>query len=410
VTDLETRPIEPAELPGFFRTLVETFGYDVRDDDRERFSAVFEPERSLAVLDAGDVVGTAGVYTRRMTLPGGPRPVAGVTVVTVAPTHRRRGLLTGMMRRQLADLHEQQREPVAALWASEGAIYGRFGYGPAAVQVTQRGFTDRIRFRPGTPLGSGRVTVVPVERARPHEQAVYEQLRPATVGFLERDERWWTSLLADPEHERGAATARRHALHVEEDGSVTGYATYRLKDEWTPTDNESEVRVGDVLATTPTAYAALWGFLAGIDLHPRVSRRLAPLDDPLRHMLLDLRALRAEVRDSLWVRLVDLGRALAQRTYSVPVDVVLDVTDDFCPWNAGRWRLSGDTSGARCEPSTDPADLAVSSADLAAAYLGGPTLAGIGAAGRVTEHTPGALAAASRAFVGDRAPWCPEVF
>jgi predicted acetyltransferase len=110
------------------------------------------------------------------------------------------------------------------------------------------------------------------------------------------------------------------------------------------------------------------------------------------------------------VRLADVGRALADRTYSTPIDVVLDVTDDFCPWNAGRWRLSGDESGATCTPSTDPADLALTAAELGAVHLGGPTLVGLAAAGRVEERTAGALRAASRAFAGDRQPWCPEVF
>lgn len=410
MTDVELRPVDSAELPGFFRAMVETFGEDVRDDDRERFATVFEPARSLACLDSGEIVGTAGIYTRQLTLPGGPRPVAAVTLVSVAPTHRRRGLLTDMMRRQLTDLHEGRLEPVAALWASEAPIYGRFGYGPAVRQVSLSGSKDGLRLRPDVPVGSGRIVLATPERARPHMVEVYQRTAAGTVGFLGRTDRWWDRTGYDGEHVRQGASARRHALHLEQDGTVSGYATYRLRDAWTPTQNDSEVRVGDVYADTVPAYAALWSFLAGIDLHPRVSRRMAPLDDPLDHMLLDPRALRREVQDSLWVRLVDVDRALAHRTYSTGIDVVLEVTDAFCPWNAGRWRLSGDGSGAVCERTTDPAQLTVSSTDLGTAYLGGPTLASLGAAGLVTEHAPGALAAASRAFASDRQPWCPEVF
>ncbi|HYT10406.1 MAG TPA: GNAT family N-acetyltransferase [Mycobacteriales bacterium] len=410
MTDVELRPIDRAELPSFYRTLAETFGEDPRDDDRERFAKLFEPERSLAAFDGDQVVSTAGAYTRQMTLPGGPRPVAGVTIVGVLPTHRRRGLLTEMMRRQLTELHERQQEPVAALWASEGGIYGRFGYGAAARQVALSGSKSRMRLRPDVPLGSGRVTLATPEQARPHEIAVYDQVWRSAVGFLERDERWWDRVFDDREHLRGGATARRHALHVEQDGSVTGYATYRLKDEWTFAQNDSEVLVLDVLTTTAPAYTALWSYLAGIDLHPKIARQRAPLDDPLQHMLLDVRALRTEVYDSLWVRLADLGGALAERTYSTDLDVVLEVTDEFCPWNAGSWRLSGDASGARCERSTDAADLTLSAADLAAAFLGGPTLVSLAGTGRVLEQTRGALSATSRAFAADRQPWCPEVF
>ena len=165
-----------------------------------------------------------------------------------------------------------------------------------------------------------------------------------------------------------------------------------------------------MLATTPTAYASLWAFLAGIDLAPMLTRNRAPLDDPLQHIVADVRALDMSVYDALWVRLADVGRALAARTYSTPVDVVLEVVDEFCPWNAGRWRLSADGSGAVCERTQDPADLALSSTELGTVYLGGPTLVALAGAGLVTEMRPGALAAASRAFAGERMPWCPEVF
>ena len=412
MTDLELRPIDLTEFPAFHRTLAEVFGETVRDSERERMAGVFEPERSLAVFDAGEIVATAGACTRDLTVPGGPRPVAGVTAVAVQPTHRRRGLLTELMRRQLTDLREREREPVAALWASEGGIYRRFGYGLAARQLTWQARGARIRLRPDAPAGPGRVTLVPPERARPHEMAVYDALSPATVGFLTRPGRWWDRRFADPEDQRDGATPRRHALHTEPDGTVTGYATYRTKQSWATSWSEGAqgtVQVEDVHATTPAAYAALWTFLAGIDLHPRMTRALGPLEDPLTQLLADPRALAAEVFDSLWVRLVDVGRALAARTYRVPVDVVLDVRDEFCPWNAGTWRLSGDASGATCERTSDPAGLTVSATDLGAVYLGGPTLTQVAAAGRVGGPAA-TVSAVGLAFSGEDAPWCPEIF
>ena len=407
MTDVELRPADSTELPAFYRCAIETFGGDVRDEDRERFGRLFEPERSLAVVDRGSIVGTTAIYTRNLTVPGGPRPAACVTMVTIAPTHRRRGLLTELMRRQLTDLHEREQEPVAALWASQAPIYGRFGYGSAARDVTVTGTKDKMRLRPEVPLGSGRIELVPLERARAAFDGVYGAVAPGTPGLLSRDERWWDRLLFDGETVREGAGSRRHALHTEEDGSVTGYATYRLRHA--PGDNGG-VEVGEVFGTTPAAYAALWRFLAGIDLFPTVRRWHAPADDPLDAMVLDSRAVSRDVQDSLWIRLVDVERALATRTYAAALDVVLEVTDAFCPWNAGRVRLSGDGSGAACARTSDPADLTLSSTELGAAYLGGPRLAALAAAGLVTEHTPGALAAASRAFAGDREPWCPEVF
>jgi predicted acetyltransferase len=239
---------------------------------------------------------------------------------------------------------------------------------------------------------------------------VYEALRPTSVGFLDRRGAWADRLAADPERVRHGASARRHALYTEQDGSVTGFATYRTRQAGEPGRNDSIVEVAAVLATSPAAYAALWAYLAGIDLTPRLSLNRAPLDDPLQHMIADVRALDMSMYDSLWVRLADVDRALVSRTYSTPVDVVLEVRDEFCPWNSGRWRLSADGTGAVCERTQDPADLALSTTELGAAYLGGPRLVGLAAAGLVTELRPGAVTAASRAFAGDRLPWCPEVF
>jgi predicted acetyltransferase len=272
------------------------------------------------------------------------------------------------------------------------------------------GGKERLRVRPGVSLGTGRVLLSSPEKARPHEEAVYEALRPTSVGFLDRRGAWADRLAADPERNRRGASARRHALYTEQDGSVTGFTVYRTREAGEPGRNDSSVEVGFVHATTPEAYAALWSYLAGIDLTPRLTLYRAPLDDPLQHIVADVRALDMSMYDSLWIRLADVDRALASRTYSTPVDVVFDVRDEVCPWNAGRWRLSADGSGAVCERTQDPADLALSSTELGAAYLGGPTLAGMAAAGLVTELRSGTLTAVSRAFAGDRLPWCPEVF
>jgi predicted acetyltransferase len=410
MSDLELRPVEPGEFPAFHRALMETFGDTPRDEDRERSLRVVEFDRTLAWFDGGRIAGTAGAYTRDVTVPGGPRPAAGVTAVSVQPTHRRRGLLTGMMRRQLTDLHEQQREPVAVLWASEASIYGRFGYGLAARQLAVHGTSAAMRLRADAPAGTGRIVLADAEEARPHETAVYEALRPTTVGLLSRTTPWWDRRLYDPEHNRGGASARRHALHTEQDGTVTGYATYRTKQRWSMAGGPGgTVLVGDLMATTPQAYVQLWAFLTGIDLFPNLEWDAAPLDGPLTQLLADPRSLRSAVVDSLWVRVVDVGRALAARTYRVPVDVTIEVRDEFCPWNAGTWRLSGDASGAVCERTTDAPELTVSAVDLGAVHLGGPTLAQVASTGRV-GGSPATLSAASLAFSGEREPWCPEIF
>src|SRR6266516_2130709 len=269
MADVEIRPIDSAEFPAYIRTLVETFGEDPRYADRDADRSVFEPERSLAGVDRDSVVATAAIFSRDMTVPGGPRPVAAVTMVAVAPTHRRRGVLTEMMRRQLTELHEQQREPVAVLWASEGGIYGRFGYGLAARRCLLTGRTTEFGLRPGTDLGTGRVRLAG-EEARPHLVEVYERLRGQQVGWLDRRDRWWDYRPYDPEHWRHGATALRYALNTEEDGRVTGYAAYRIKSIWDTGSNDTEVQVLEVAATSPQAYLSVWSFLTSLDLVPKV--------------------------------------------------------------------------------------------------------------------------------------------
>ena len=405
------RPIAAEEFPAFYRLVSDVFNSDVRDADREHEFAVFEPERSLAAFDDKDMVGTATIYTRTMTVPGGQLPVAAVSFVGVAPTHRRRGVLTSMMRRQLAELYEQQREPVAVLWASESVIYQRFGYGQAATGAQLTARTPALRLRPETDTGTGRVRLVGEEEARPHLAAVYEAVRPQSTGFLDRPGRWWDSRLYDPEHQRDGATSLRFALYEELAGQATGYAVYRTKAKWADWDEPaSELNIREIFGTTPQAYAGLWAFLAGLDLVRKVERFHGPIDEPLTYLVADARAVQLRKADNLWVRVTDVGRALTGRSYAAEVDVVLEVADPFCPWNAGRWRLSGGTDGATCERTTDAADLALTGTELGAAYLGGTSLHTLAAAGRVRELRGGALHAAATAFGSERPPWCPEVF
>ena len=407
---LDLRPIDADEFPAYFRSLYETFGGDARDDDVEADRWVFEPDRSLATVADKRIVSTAAIFSRRMTVPGGELPVAAVTMVTVSPTHRRQGILRAMMRRQLTELHDEGREPVAALWASEGTIYGRFGYGLAARRARLTGDTRSLTVPRGADAGDGRIRMVSVEEARPHLSSVYETARTGQNGWLDRAGRWWDNRLFDPEHARDGATALRCALYEQAEGTVTGYAIYRIKQRWDETGNQSEVQVLELTATSPQAYASTWRFVLDLDLVRRVTKRIVPADEPLQHIVTDPNAVRLSLDAGLWVRLADVDRALAARRYATEVDVVLDVDDDFCPWNAGRWRLAAGPTGATCTPTHDPADLQLRAVDLGAAYLGGPSLATLAAAGRVQERRPGALAAASRAFAEDREPWCPEVF
>jgi predicted acetyltransferase len=378
-------------------------------DERALWRDLTEIKRSLVVWDDDEIIGTAGAFSFRMTVPGGGLvPVAGVTCVSVQPTHRRRGVLSGMMRRQLDDVREWG-EPVAVLTASEPVIYGRFGYGAATWQLSVDVDTSRVPLAVPAGAEGVRLRVVPTAAAVGECEAVYARLVPGRPGMLARQPGWERLPLLDPPEARSGAGELLCVL-AERDGEVTGYARYAVVSRWSAGGPDGTVVVRDVAAVDAVSRAALWRYLFGIDLTSSATCRNLPVDDALLHLVADVRRSRPAVREGLFVRLVAVGEALAARTYGTPVDVVLEVADDFCPWNAGRWRLTGDAGGAVCERTAGPADLALTVRELAAVYLGGNSLAALAAAGRVTELRAGALAAASAAFRGVVEPWLPHGF
>jgi predicted acetyltransferase len=188
------------------------------------------------------------------------------------------------------------------------------------------------------------------------------------------------------------------------------YALYAVNMRFEPSGPAAEARVREAVALTPEGNAAIWDFLLGLDLTRRLVYEGAASDDPLRHVVTEPQAVVTRLGEALWVRLVDVPAALTARTYAAPFEVVLEVSDDVCPWNAGRWALKWDGTTATCERSSAPAGLELSAVELGAAYLGGTTLGLLARARRVSELRTGALATASLAFLGERAPWCPEVF
>lgn len=378
-------------------------------EERELWRALTEFDRSLGAWDGDVCVGSAGAFSFRLTVPGGaPVPAAGVTMVSVAATHRRRGVLTAMMRRQLDDVRAWGW-PLAVLTASEPAIYGRFGYGVATHQLYTEVDTSRVRL--SVPPGTDDVRL---RYAAPADvldacEAVYAREVPERPGMLERLPGWERLFLLDPESERGGASPLQCVV-AERDGEIAGYVRFRVKPAWDTDGPHGRVEVSSTEALDPAAHAALWRFLFDIDLTSTLVARWRPVDDPWLQMVSDIRRCGVRVRDALHVRLVDLGAALEARTYQAPVDVVFEVEDTFCPWNAGRWRLSGDTKGASCSRTTDAADLVLSVRELGAAYLGGVSLGSLSAAGRVHEVRPGALAEASVGFGSWVIPWLSHMF
>ncbi|GHD89868.1 UPF0256 protein [Streptomyces naganishii JCM 4654] len=404
------RVLRRDEWDRWYDNLIRAFGgLPESDEERAAWHSVTEFDRSLGVWDGDAPVGTAGAFSFRITVPGGAQVrAAGVTMVSVAATHRRRGVLTSMMRRQLDDVRSWG-EPLAVLTASEPAIYGRFGYGAATFQLAAEIDTGRAGL--SVPAGTDDVRL---RYAAPADvldacEAVYARLAADRPGMIARPAGWERLPLLDAAGMRDGASPLQCVV-AERDGAVTGYARFRVKPSWDTGGAEGTVVLSDLDALDPVSAAALWRFLFGIDLTSSLNVRMRPVDDAWQYLVSDIRRCRPRLRDALYVRLVDVGAALAARTYQAPVDVVFEVEDAFCPWNAGRWRLSGDAKGASCERTSDPADLALSVRELGAAYLGGVPLTGLAAAGRVGELRRGALAEASVGFGATVAPWLPHGF
>jgi len=406
------RTATPETVRAFFGPLIIAFGEDLTDAEFDDWRHTTEPDRLIAAFDGDTPIGTAGAFTFRLTVPGGEVGAAGVTAVGVEPGHRRRGVLRSLMRHQIDDVRGRG-EPVAVLWASEAAIYQRFGYGLSTLNGSfeiERGRTAWLR--PWEPEGTMRL--VDEAEALATFPPVYERMRAATPGALSRTEDWWRwGILRDAEHmRRGAGPKFRYLYEV--DGAVEGYAIYRPKGDWDDRGPKGQVLVVEVMAITPRAERAVWGFLFGIDLMRTTKAGRVVVPHPLQLALADPRALGITVGDGLWVRLVELRVALAARRYGSADALVLEVADAFCPWNAGRWRLAASgkpgAAAAVVERTDAPADLVVDVADIAAAYLGAFRLSELAHAGRVDERTPGALLRADALFASERTPWCATMF
>jgi predicted acetyltransferase len=383
------------------------------DQARARVHSRLECERTVAAFDGGTMVGCAGAFSFRMRVPGALAAVAGVSLVAVLPSHRRRGILASLMRHQLDDVHERG-EAVAALYASEARIYGRFGYGRASWHASFSLHGGEGELAADAPTDEAlRLRIAGPESARAELAKVYELVLDERPGFFARNEAWWDRALADEPESRGGASPLRCVL-AEDASGPRGYALFSGRERWDEDAflPDSVIEVREVITADPAASAAIWGDLLSRDLTTEFHLPVRPVDDPLLHLLADPRRVRARVTDGLWVRLVDVASALAQRRYASPVDVVIEVNDDSCGWNQGRWRLTAgaDGVGATCERTTGAADIALPVRALGAAYLGGTRLGPMAAAGLVTELRPGTLARLSTALSWDPAPWCPMIF
>lgn len=407
--EITLRTPAPDEFPSFVAPLSIAFNEEISDAAIENDRKTIELDRIVGAFDGDKVVGCGGAYSFRLTVPGGEVGAAGITAVGVLPSHRRRGILRRMMT-WMFDQARERREPVAILWASEAAIYQRFGYGPGTLSSAFEIPKDKIRFR--RPVEApGRFRLVDVDEAAERFPAVYEVVRRSTPGTVSRtDARWRWEVLHDAPWYREGAGPKLRALY-EVDGEIRGYVIYRTKGDWDTSGPKGVVLVQELTALDPDAEQALWAWVSGIDLIASVRTRRAPLPHPLQLLLTEPRRLGLTVTDGSWIRIIDLAEALEARSYASSGELVLEVTDAFCPANDGRWRLSAASGRAtvRPAPDADP-DLILDISDVAAVYLGAFRFTDLRRAGRVRERRTGAVAEADALFRTEVAPLTSTMF
>ena len=371
------------------------------EDRAQRILKVLPEGRMQVAVDGEAIVGGAGAFQFNLTVPGGSVRTAGVTVVGVLPSHRRRGILRELMRAQLDDIHARG-EPLAALWASEASIYRRYGYGMASLcgdMDIPRTHADFVRpvERPGS------VRIVDREQALALCPPVYDRACAETPGMLARSRIWWEARVLDDPDWRRAGGGELSVAVLEDDDGPQAYAVYRLNfayDDGVPT---GAVVVLEAIGATAEAEIAIWRYLLDIDWMARIEASLLPLDHPLLLLAAEPGRLRFRVGDGIFLRLVDVGAALAARSFAGDDSLVLQVADTFCPWNDACFTVRG-------QKTMEEPDLRLPVDTLASAYLGGFTFHQLARVGRVEEVSGGALARADALFRSDRAPWCPEIF
>jgi predicted acetyltransferase len=393
-----------ADYDRAFMSIGQYFGQEPDPERAERFSRLLPIDRMHAAWEGGEVVGGAGSFPFPMSVPGGTLQCAGTTVVGVAPSHRRRGVLTAMMRAHLDDVHERG-EPLAALWASEETIYGRFGYGCAAFAGEVEIPREYVDFAEPSER-AGTIRIVERDRALEAFPPLWQAQAEKRPGMFMRSREWWElRTLNDPAERRQGAGPKRFAL-LEIDGTPAAYAIYRHHMDWDAGVSKGRVVVVEAIGASPGALAEIWRYLLDIDWIATITSSLLPPDHALFFVLAQPRRMRYRLGDGLWVRLVDVGAALSGRSYPDDGEVVFEVRDPFCSWNDGRWRLAG---GAAERTDTEP-DLALDVRALGSAFLGGVTFAQLAQGGHVQERNPAAIERADGIFRHGLHPWCPEIF
>jgi predicted acetyltransferase len=397
--DVLIRGIAPDELDAWADGEWTAWGYR----HGEPWRRVLQSCEVLAAVEGDVLVGGAASTPFSLTVPGGVLPVAGVASVWVSPARRGEGFLRRLMDHQLAGFVESG-VPAAVLCASEPGIYSRFGFGIGS-------YSARLRIASGAGdrsggASTGTLSLVERDAGVAAAAAIYDRVRPATPGMLDRSPAWWG--YSYPELDADAEHPTLFALHADEGEGYDGYAAYSVRAGWTDEGRpDNTALVHELVAETPVAYTWLWSYCLDLPLCGQLEAENRPVDEPLLHLLDDSGRARQSIVDALHLRIFDVATTLAARRYSGEGELVLAVHDDAGGWAHGHWLLAGARDGAECRRTDRSPDLALDSAALGCVYLGGSSFEELRRAGRVEELTPVAVRRADELFSWSPAPWLP---
>ncbi|MFL5777321.1 MAG: GNAT family N-acetyltransferase [Chloroflexota bacterium] len=408
IDEIELRTPTLIELRTLRKVINRAFGEETAEAAFDEGLESFEVDRSVAAFDGADPVAMSGADSFRLTVPGRREvAAAGITAVAVSPSHRRRGILTRMMR-WLIDDARRRGDPIAILSASEGAIYQRFGYGLGTYEGSFEIDRRSVAFERPPPV-DGRIRMPDADEALGSFPTIYEAVRRRLPGALTRSEDRWRSTLRDADWNRWGRGPKFLAL-LEVGDEPAAYVIYHVKDDWDERGPKNRLEVMELLGRDAASEQAMWRWALDIDLVATIKGSRQPIPHPLILQLSEPRRLGLHAKDGLWLRIVELPAALEARGYGADGRLVFDMTDDFCPWNAGRWALTVSGGTPSIGPAEAAPDVRLDAADLACVYLGAVRFADLAAAGRVEPCHEEAVGLADRMFSADRAPWCSTRF
>ena len=408
ISNIRIEPWASRPLADFRRCVRDGMGLDLPPEGDANLDRIVDRSMSFAAIDNDRVAGMVGAYRFDLSLPGGQAPAVGTTLVVVLPTHRRRGLLRTLLEQHLAAAREQGRA-LAGLWASEAAIYGRFGYGSAADRGQWR--IDVPACRPRRTAPAGAVTLYEAHEAKEALRAVYARHWRDRAGMLERSDIWWSARrLDDSPFRRGGFGPLTAALHACE-GGPSGYVLYRRKSGWQAGLPKDEVAILEMVGSDASR-RALWAFMLSMDLIDTITATSLPTDDVVPLLVEDPRRTVVTAQDALWVRLLDVPAVLSARRYRWPGRLTLGVRPSPFALEGldhGTFQLEAGPIQTTCEPIDAAPDLTLDLADLGSLAFGGLSATRLAAAGRI-EGSPTAIEKADRMFGTTRAPWAAEQF